>query len=118
MIYNTLIHTELKMTKYIRDGKVAVLYSPGFGAGWSSWNDDRDVPKEFLLHDEKLVEMVENDQRNKIPKYVKSIYPNFYCGGAKDLAIEWVNQGTQFRIEEYDGYESIIFNHDAYWEVA
>jgi len=28
------------MTKYIRDGKVAVLYSPGFGAGWSTWNDD------------------------------------------------------------------------------
>jgi len=61
---------------------------------------------------------LKNDQRNKIPKYVKSIYPNFYCGGAEDLAIEWVNQGTQFSIEEYDGYESIIFNHDACWEVA
>ena len=26
--------------KYIKDGKVAVAYSPGFGAGWSTWNDD------------------------------------------------------------------------------
>ena len=26
------------MEKVIRDGKVAVLYSPGYGAGWSySW---------------------------------------------------------------------------------
>ena len=30
------------MEKVIRDGKVAVLYSPGYGAGWSTWcyNDD------------------------------------------------------------------------------
>ena len=27
------------MTKCIRDGKVAILYSPGYGAGWSTWND-------------------------------------------------------------------------------
>jgi acetyl-CoA acetyltransferase len=26
------------MEKVIRDGKVAILYSPGFGAGWSTWN--------------------------------------------------------------------------------
>ena len=26
------------MDKVIRDGKVAVLYSPGFGAGWSTWS--------------------------------------------------------------------------------
>ena len=26
------------MNKVIRDGKVAVLYSPGYGAGWYSWN--------------------------------------------------------------------------------
>ena len=24
--------------KYIKDGQVAVAYSPGFGAGWSTWN--------------------------------------------------------------------------------
>ena len=26
--------------KVIRDGKVAVIISPGFGAGWSTWADD------------------------------------------------------------------------------
>lgn len=32
------------MKKLIRDGKVAVLVSPGFGAGWSTWNgDDEDA---------------------------------------------------------------------------
>ena len=106
------------MTKCIRDGKVAILYSPGYGAGWSSWNDDRDVPKDFLLHDEELVEMVENDQRNKIPGYAKSMYPNGCYLGAEDLVVEWVNPDTQFRITEYDGYERIVFNHSDYWEVA
>ena len=61
------------MTKSIRDGKVAILYSPGYGAGWSTWN--RDKYREFLLHDEKLVEMVETNQHSKIEEYVKSVYP-------------------------------------------
>lgn len=26
------------MEKYEKDGKIAVLVSSGFGAGWSSWN--------------------------------------------------------------------------------
>ncbi len=26
--------------KLSQDGKVAVLYSPGFGAGWYTWNTD------------------------------------------------------------------------------
>ena len=28
------------MNKLIRDGKVAVLISPEYGAGWSTWNYD------------------------------------------------------------------------------
>ena len=44
--------------KVIRDGKVAVLYSPGFGAGWSTWadTDQRDIA---LFHP-KLVEAAES----------------------------------------------------------
>ena len=107
------------MGKCIRDGKVAILYSPGYGAGWSSWNDEKF--KEFLLHDEKLVELVETDQRDKIEDYVKSVYPDetYVCVlGAEDLKIEWVRKGTRFRIEEYDGYESIVYNYDDYWSAA
>lgn len=35
------------MDKVIRDGMVAVIYSPGYGAGWSSWN--RDYPLLWCL---------------------------------------------------------------------
>ena len=29
---------KLHIEKVVRDGKVAVLVSPGYGAGWSTWN--------------------------------------------------------------------------------
>lgn len=106
------------MTKCIRDGLVAVLYSPGYGAGWSTWNDDK--YREFLLHDEKLVDMVEFNQQDKIEEYVKSVYPDEYVcvNGADQLCVSWVLPGTQFRIEEYDGSESMVSNSDDYWNVA
>ena len=43
------------MEKVIKEGKVAVLVSPNYGAGWYSWNSGY---KELLFHP-KLVEMVE-----------------------------------------------------------
>jgi len=106
------------MTKCIRDGKVAVLYSPGFGAGWSTWNDDK--YREFLLHDEKLVELVEFNQQDKIEEYVKSVFPGKYVCvlGADQLRVEWVYPGTQFIITDYDGSEYIDYNNDGYWSVA
>jgi hypothetical protein len=106
------------MTKCIRDGLIAVLYSPGYGSGWSTWNDNK--YREFLLHDEKLVELVENKQHDKIEEYVKSVYPGEYVCvlGAYQLQVDWVSPGTQFRIEEYDGSESIKFNSNSYWSVA
>ena len=106
------------MTKCIRDGKVAVLYSPGYGAGWSTWNDDK--YREFLLHDEKLVELVETNQEYKIEEYVESVFPDEYvCVLAADnLQVKWVSPGTQFLITDYDGSESIKFNSDGYWSVA
>ena len=106
------------MTKCIRDGLVAVLYSPGYGAGWSTWNDDK--YREFLLHDEKLVDLVETNQHSKIKDYVESVYPDEYVCvlGAKKLRVEWVSPGTQFRISDYDGSESMVSNSDDYWNVA
>ena len=93
------------MEKVIRNGKVAVLYSPGFGAGWHSWNER----KELLFHP-KLVEMVENNKQSKITEqWIEENLgiDNVYCGGAADLQIKWLDEGTAFIINEYDGSESI-----------
>ncbi len=32
----------------------------------------------------------------------------FYPGGEKDLEVSWLTPNTQFRIDEYDGSESIV----------
>jgi hypothetical protein len=93
------------MEKVIRDGNVAVLYSPGFGAGWYSWNTEH---KEILFHP-KLVEMIEAGRAKEIDdKWVKeNLDIDIYTGGAYDLKIEWLPEGTAFHIDEYDGSESI-----------
>lgn len=103
------------MDKVIRDGKVAVLYSPGYGAGWFTWK----APIAAVFHPE-IVALVENDEREKITEELcmKLFGTTFYLGGAEDLEIEWIPQGRAFRIEEYDGYESIEFSSDVEWLVA
>lgn len=94
------------MNKYLRDGKVAVLYSPGFGAGWYSWN--KDFPQ--CVFDPIMVQWVLDGKVGALPEswleYAKE--DNFYPGGAKDLQVEWLQPNTQFRIDEYDGSECII----------
>ena len=42
--------------KVIRDGKVAVLISPGYGAGWSTWSSDY---RDLLPFDRRFVEAAE-----------------------------------------------------------
>ena len=93
------------MNKIIRNGKVAVLVSPGYGAGWYSWNNNQ----ELLFHP-KLVELVEQGRQKEIDEeWVKNNLglEDVYCGGAKDLQIVWLKEGTAFIIEEYDGSESL-----------
>ena len=112
------------MNKVIRDGKVAVLVSPGYGAGWSTWatahggEDGEDVTG-FMLFDPLLVDMVEcKESAETIETYVTSMYPDVYCGGADDLSIQWLPVGTAFRIHEYDGSESVEIRDDIQWTIA
>jgi hypothetical protein len=96
--------------KCIKDGKVAVLYSPGFGAGWSTWNSGDGVA-EAMLFDKRIVELVEADKRGEITdELLEGWYDDDYVCvlGADDLDIAWLPIGTQFRVEEYDGSEYII----------
>jgi len=90
------------MDRVIRDGKVAILYSPGFGAGWYSWHHI-----EELVFDPSIVAWLEANELGKIVSYLTLKYPDEYFGGVDQLTIKWIPQGTQFRIEEYDGAESV-----------
>lgn len=102
------------MNKVIRDGKVAVIYSPGFGAGWYTWN--REHPE--LMFDPGIVDLLENGEHEKLDAYVKLKWPEIYAGGMDSLKIVWLTEGTAFKIEEYDGNESITVKENVDWFIA
>jgi len=111
------------MEKVIKNGKVAVLISPGFGGGWYSWHKT-----EELLYHPKLVEMVENSQHKEITESLIAellgiIDEDDMPYGISDMAIEdltvrWLPVGTEFVIEEYDGHESITLKENHSWLTA
>lgn len=100
--------------KVIRDGMVAVLVSPGYGAGWSTWAV-HDI-REQVLYDPIVVEWVEKGKIGEVPADHYSDY--FYTGGADDLVIRWLPVGTKFVIREYDGHEFIETQNDVDWSIA
>lgn len=103
------------MEKVTRDGKIAVLYSPGFGAGWFTWNTE--IPQ--CLFDPEIVSMVEkNSSQAEIKKFASEKYPEGYWGGARGLRINWIDEGSSFCIEEYDGNESFRFRESDGWITA
>lgn len=110
------------MTKHMRDGKVAVLYSPGFGAGWSTWADDKEA--QLLLFDPHIAEILEEYPENCEERHdrINQIFAlkgyESYPGGQEQLTICWLEPGTVFRVHEYDGSESIVLQQDDDWQVA
>ena len=104
------------MNKVVRNGLVAVLYSPGYGAGWSTWAST-DI-REQVLYDPGLVDLVEHEKWEEARTYVTLKYPEFYAGGLEDLHIEWMPVGTQFQVNEYDGNESIEKRDSVDWYTA
>jgi hypothetical protein len=103
------------MDKIVRDGMVAVLVSPGFGAGWYTWN--KEMPE--LLFDPTLVDLVlSGAESEELVAYADLKYPEGYTGGAGDLIVKWVPEGAQFRIDEYDGSESLVLESEEVWITA
>lgn len=118
------------MDRVIEKYCVAVIYSPGFGAGWYTWNQSRFADLDganALLFDPILVDLVKQKQQckfdsddaeiitNKIVARAEELCPDGYFGGAEDLVVEWVPIGTEFQIDEYDGNESIRLKEDFHW---
>ena len=97
------------MDKYInKEGKVGVLVSGGFGAGWSTWNEHEDV--EFYPMKKTLVEFrLNNASSVEVEAYLEVTLDDGapYMGGWEDVEVEWLKPGTQFAITEYDGSESL-----------
>ena len=95
-----------------------VLISPGYGAGWSTWNYSG------MAIDKDLIELFERGCTEDEMKllcikkgYGDGDFPP-YMGGFSDLEVTEVPQGCQFRINEYDGHEYIDICEEGDWFYA
>ena len=98
---------------YNPDGKIAVLYSPGYGSGWTTSGCADNMVYAPLL----AVGVLLNATREQLDEAVALTWPGerVYAGGLNQLSIQWLTPGTPFRIDEYDGSESIeVYDSDQY----
>lgn len=112
-----------------RNDALLVVYSPGYGAGWASWNHDTSLatypplvlwlllgkdPNE-LMQSKSLLFTGLSDEGRRVFKYVGS---RVYLGGVTDLVLGLVPRGSMWRIEEYDGSESLEIFNPSRWNKA
>ena len=98
------------MEKVIKDGMVAVLVAPGFGAGFSTWG----APIEAIFNP-TLIELVQQEKVQEAIDFVEKNWEDVYTGGVQDLVVNWVPEGSEFIIEEYDGSETLMLKTDYNW---
>jgi hypothetical protein len=96
------------------EGKIGIVYSPSFGAGWSTWGN----PNQSL--DQEMARAVEREVScDELRQIASKNWPEAYQGGIEDgLSVEWVLPGTAFEVQEYDGYESVRIEKDLQWQIA
>lgn len=107
------------MEKYIKDGMVAVLVSPGFGAGWSTWAENEEQRKAALFHP-KFVQAALDGMKD-IEPIVEEVFGKdsyFYDGGWRGIEVLWLPEGTAFIVNEYDGYETLRIFDEIPYDVA
>lgn len=89
-----------------------ILYSPGFGAGWTTWHSGSAEEIQFMLEYQPFIERLESggkiDQKLE-EQFINDFEEKFqtpapYTGGLRNLQVATVSR--RVRIHEYDGSES------------
>ena len=83
------------------ENKVAILTSPKFGAGFSSWNDI-----ELCYHSIPVRAALE--ERNLTPQKIQTLNDPFFGGWEEGICINWVEPNSLVTIVENDGSEGIL----------
>ena len=89
---------------YNEKGELAVLISPGYGGGFSTWYG------KDLAYDRRIIEywLKESTSIEDLKRFVYALgYGEMHIDPHDDLEIVYIPAGTMFCIAEYDGYESI-----------
>lgn len=103
------------MSKVIRDGLVAVLYTNRYGAGWATWHKDyHEMPFDAVVVDALEKGLV----LSEIEGYLEDKYPNGFFEGYRTLEIQWVKQGSEIYISECDGLEYVATKDSKLWHTV
>ncbi len=89
------------------------MVSPDYGAGFLTWG----APLEAIFNP-TLIELVESKKLDEAIEFVETTWPGLYTGGVSSLRVVWLDEGTQFRIDEYDGAECIEILNEVNWITA
>ena len=106
------------MEKVTNDkGEVAVLVSPGYGAGFHTWNDIPDLCFYPFIVNHLIADTLKDVDYEEIEELIKKDFnipeEHYVCAlGVYDCKIAWLKKGTVFAIEEYDGSESLTLIED------
>lgn len=94
------------MKKHIKNGKVGILISPDYGAGWSTWNPEC---RDEMIFSPEIIELVERKASfEEIEAKAKELFgKDAFLDGARGLTVEYLPIGTPFVIRVHDGAESI-----------
>jgi hypothetical protein len=93
-----------------------ILYSPGYGAGWVTWNGDTSEQKVFMLTYQPFIDALEAGRPLDEEQFQKDYQVAFpgadepYTGGLCDLKIAKVT--GKVRMAEYDGSEEYVDRGD------
>ncbi len=98
------------MGKYIVEGKVGVLFSPGIGAGFSTWGDSE------MCIDGDLVDAFISEDDAEFKHILIHKYDNPYVD--MNVEVAWVKTGERFMITERNGSEEILIIDDSNSYVA
>lgn len=104
-----------------------ILISPGFGAGWSTWEHENKVTKRMMLTDPDLIAAIEvygtdsaeaQGAKDRLFERIAALSADGgipYGGGFEQLEV--VDVELPFRIDEYDGSESVssLDDDEDYW---
>ena len=91
-----------------------VLISPGWGAGWSTWEGAG------LATNKRIIDAFERGiSKEEMKELCADLgYGDVYMGGFDELKIVEVPAGKLFQIREYDGSEYIEIFDESEWQLA
>lgn len=112
-----------------------ILVSPNYGAGWASWNTYPAGLGKFVAEYQPVIDYLEagksfercRDNDDYIAKYdvlsqltldAKEKFgeeAHLYFGGAHQLKVVEIPDGSRYRIDEYDGSESYLLQDSEDW---